>query len=361
MWPPAVRPGPCCFVSLLSGDVSVSNIIQRGEKYGLVALPTNFVHSAVPPAMKLADGLWATRALPAELADHWRKWIGSLLADRIEKAELFLVATGPSKAPEILDGENVELQHRVGHLYWGLLVATSIRTTADPVQMTGAFGADGIDVRQMRELDSPRWVPGAPECWITCALLQEAADLERMIAHFDPLPKKPLMNRFDRVLQAFSTGVNHHAVEERLHQFVRCVEGFILPDIGSTESQFKSRTELFLGPRHHSLIEQLYRIRSAVEHLHDPLNPITAASAKTQIRILFQRAYEAEALARYCVKRLLLSPDLRPHFADDKTLAAFWALPKEERARLWGFPLDMNLTSSGFNPAQIGDGILGLP
>ncbi|MBI4571897.1 MAG: hypothetical protein HY713_01250 [candidate division NC10 bacterium] len=91
--------------------------------------------------LRLAEGLWSTRALPTELADHWRKWIGSLRAGRIEKAELFLVATGPSKAPDILDGENLKLQHRVGHLYWGLLVAASIRTKADPVQerATGLF------------------------------------------------------------------------------------------------------------------------------------------------------------------------------------------------------------------------------
>ncbi len=335
-------------------------IIQSSEKYGLVALPTNFVDSTVPPAMKLAEGLWATRALPTELADHWRTWIGSLQADRIEKAELFLVATGPSKAPDILDGENVALQHRVGHLYWGLLVAASIRTEADPVQMTGAFRADGIDVRQMRELDRLLWVPGAPACWITRALLQEAAELERAIARFDPLPRKPLMNRFGHVVEAFSSGVNHHHVEKRLHQFVRCVEGLIRPDIGSTEKQFKSRTELFLGPKHHSLIEQLYRIRSAVEHLHDPLTPIMAGSVPDQVRILFQRAYQAEALARYCVKRLLLTPDLWPHIRDDKALAAFWALSSEERMRHWGPPLNMDLVSSEFAPEQIDNGMLGV-
>ena len=36
---------------------------------------------------------------------------------------------------------------------------------------------------------------------------------------------------------------------DRLHQYCRCIDGLILPDAGETKRQFKSRTELFIGPR----------------------------------------------------------------------------------------------------------------
>ena len=44
----------------------------------------------------------------------------------------------------------------------------------------------------------------------------------------------------------------------------RCIDGLILPDTGKTKQQFKSRTELFIGPRHHELMGDIYDLRSAV-------------------------------------------------------------------------------------------------
>ena len=46
-------------------------------------------------------------------------------------------------------------------------------------------------------------------------------------------------------------------------------DGLILPDTGKTKQQFKSRTELFIGPSHHELMGDIYDVRSAVEHLHE--------------------------------------------------------------------------------------------
>jgi hypothetical protein len=42
-----------------------------------------------------------------------------------------------------------------------------------------------------------------------------------------------------------------------LHQYCRCIEGLILPDPGNTKKQFRSRTELFIGPKHHVLMGEL--------------------------------------------------------------------------------------------------------
>jgi hypothetical protein len=42
-----------------------------------------------------------------------------------------------------------------------------------------------------------------------------------------------------------------------------------LPDAGKTQQQFKVRTELFIGPRHHDMMGEMYDVRSAVENLHE--------------------------------------------------------------------------------------------
>ena len=56
---------------------------------------------------------------------------------------------------------------------------------------------------------------------------------------------------------------------DRLHQYCRCIDGLIVSKQGEAKSQFKSRTELFIGPRHHTLMGETYAVRSDVEHLHE--------------------------------------------------------------------------------------------
>jgi hypothetical protein len=78
-------------------------------------------------------------------------------------------------------------------------------------------------------------------------------------------PKSPPFRRtqFPKGLQ------RDRAAEVRLHQFCRCIDGLILSEPGQGRNQFKSRTELFVGSRHHSLMGEIYAIRSDVEHLHE--------------------------------------------------------------------------------------------
>lgn len=306
-------------------------ILQPGEKYSLIAVPCAFVDDSTPAASKLSTGLWATRSLPTELGENWRKWVGTLLAQRVERATMFLVATGAAKSPDVPDEDNQILQNRVWSLYWGLLIACTLRVEEDPVKLTGAYPTTGIDVRSLSEIESPKVMLGSPIDWIGLKVLREAAALELAIT---ALPGKGQMDRFGRALHAFCSGITAHDTDNRLHQFVRCVEGFVLPKAGKTKSQFKSRTELFIGPNHHRLAGELFDIRSTVEHLHGPLQVIPGATLRDKVLTLFRRAYEVEALAKYCVKRLLLSETLWPHFQDDASLTAFWNLPASVRSGL---------------------------
>jgi hypothetical protein len=58
---------------------------------------------------------------------------------------------------------------------------------------------------------------------------------------------------------------------DRLHQYCRCIDGLILPKAGETKRQFKSRTELFIGPRHHDLMGDMYDVRSELTDTSWPL------------------------------------------------------------------------------------------
>jgi hypothetical protein len=52
-------------------------------------------------------------------------------------------------------------------------------------------------------------------------------------------------------------------------EYCRCIDGLILSEPGNGSKQFKSRTELFIGPHHHDMMGRMYAIRSDVEHLHE--------------------------------------------------------------------------------------------
>jgi len=75
--------------------------------------------------------------------------------------------------------------------------------------------------------------------------------------------------RFFRALTLYVETRSIRDNMERLHQYCRCIEGLIMAEPGKALKQFKSRTELFIGPRHHDLMGEMYEVRSVVEHLHE--------------------------------------------------------------------------------------------
>jgi len=62
-----------------------------------------------------------------------------------------------------------------------------------------------------------------------------------------------------------------------------------------------------------------------------------------------RRAYEAEAIARYCLRTLFVRQQLWRRFKEDGALVAFWSLDDSERRDLWGDPLDWELVASRFD------------
>jgi len=61
-----------------------------------------------------------------------------------------------------------------------------------------------------------------------------------------------------RVLHLYQETRTTADILERVHQYSRCIDGLILPKIGQTRRQFKSKTELFIGPYHHDLMGEIY-------------------------------------------------------------------------------------------------------
>lgn len=261
-------------------------------------------------------------------------------------ANLFFVAHALSATPEVLDQENEDLCQSVHRLYFGLLIAAPYLGHTEATRMTGVNQAGMVNVRQVSYYDA---VPGPPGCrgaGLDDAMLRGAYAAAEGIA---ALEAGGGHERTWRVIHAFHEGLLSLAFGDRIHQFVRCVEGFVLPETGATRRQFINRSQLFLGPGHEQLLGELFDIRSKVEHLHGPYAAFAAPDRRAADLMLAEWNFKAESIARACLQRLFTTRALWPHFVDDAALSRFWTLTPAVRSGFWGQPSNINATFGHFN------------
>lgn len=310
--------------------------IADDEKYAIIALPRlplDLVN--LPEETELVHGLGYAQKLPFSLAQHWQEWIGTVRAEQLAKAQLILIATTPSNSPGVLDGENEHLKGLVSRLYQGLQLVCPIWIEGDVVLLTGAHNRGQVDVRQISSITRPSTIHYGKIGLIGSGALKIAAELVPILNDF---PKGKYL-RLCRVLNAYFSGIADNDLRERLHQFCRCIEGLILAEPGQTTRQFKSRTELFVGPKLHEFMGNLYENRSAVEHMNDPvLSPQTEIE---QRKAFMEMVLVSEEIARYCLLNVLLKQNVRLQYQDEASLAAFWSRKSIDRQSAWGPPLDV--------------------
>ena len=225
--------------------------------------------------------------------------------------------------------------------------------------LTGSRRDGEIDIRQQKDFDSPGPCIFRPYPPVLPEDIQGAA---RLGENLDVLATTPISGghwRLFRTLNIYTEARTNGDILDRLHQYCRCIDGLILPNAGETKRQVKSRTELFIGPRHHDLMGELYDIRSAVEHLHENKY---LEDFDREIRLdLVKKEAIVERIVRTTVARIVSNDTLWPHFANTSGLAIFWALTAVERQRLWGNLINPMDAIADFDPEHIHDGRLGRP
>ena len=340
----------------MSTTVSV-NWIEDDEKYALVGLGVK-TEGDIPEG-ELAPGLFVLTKTAFHIPAHWREWLGSIRADEVKDCNIFLVSKLRSARPGVLDGENNVLQQCVWNFYVGLLLTSPFATAHKPALLSGTRRDGEIDIRQQTDLDSP-----VPSIWrpypaIPADDFQLAARLAAALGDIVTAHLTGGHWRLFRTLHIYCNARTTPDILERLHQYARCIDGLILPDVGQTRKQFKSRTELFIGPRHHDLMGDIYDIRSADEHLHES-RYLEGFDRETRLDLVKKEAI-TEYVARTALARVIGNSSLWKHFANTPALGAFWALPAPDRRRIWGDPVDLLEAIADFDPKYIHDGHLGGP
>ncbi|MCC6949507.1 MAG: hypothetical protein IT539_17250 [Bradyrhizobiaceae bacterium] len=329
--------------------------IAEGEKYAFVGLDVK-VENNLPNGL-IAPSLWVVSEPHFQVPSHWREWLGTIRTEEVEAANLFLLSKIKSERPDVLDSENQLLQRLVSLFYAGLLLASTFAPAHRPVVLTGSRHKGEIDFRQQGDFEIPVPCAFRPYPALTAKDLATGARIAGKIKMFGDAPIPNGTWRFFRVLHLYQETRTTPDILERLHQYSRCIDGLILPSRGETKRHFKSRSEVFIGPRHHDLMAEIYDVRSAVEHLHEN-RYLENFDREVRLDLLKKEAI-VEHIARTSLSRIIENPELWRHFANTTSLGAFWSLPEVERRRLWGDPIDPMTAIDEFDPKYIHDGLLG--
>ncbi len=315
-----------------------------GHKFAFVAFNGVPLAREFEGELELSSGRFCTKRCPCELDSEWQSWLGSIATETLADSELFLGASMFSEQPGVDDHENKLLNRRVVLLQLGLSLVTPIFMRTKPYRV---IGAQEQDRRVVRTCGSLPMIYATPGCNLnefrvtdqTVVLGAALADVLEIVLLTHSYP------RLRRAVEAFLEGLRAPSVSTRLHQFIRSIEGFMLPAHKGTAKEVGNKSRIFMEERYKTDFELIYRIRSKLEHLHDPRQELQEISQEKHLLRLAEVTYMAEGLARHLVVRSLSSPTILEMFVDDERLQAFWNNPDES---VWGDKFSMGAHLSSF-------------
>jgi hypothetical protein len=344
-------------ISIEAAKHNAASWIDDGEKYAVIALSVKLDD---PVALQeITPHHWAFADTRFEMPARWREWLGTIRTREVEGSNLFLLSKMQSQAPEIVDAETAALKRHAGHFYAGLLLASPFAPAHKPVMLAGYRHKGEISVRSQDDYDAAVQSVVRHYPPVTLPELQLAARIATQIAAVEITSLAGGHWRLFRILHVYLEARTIIDNMDRLHQYCRCIEGLIVPTAGNSGRQFKSRTELFIGPRHHDMMGATYDVRGDVEHLHE--NKHLEVFDRAARLDLVKKLEMMEYIARSALVRVLLDRNLWQHFANTPALKAFWALDEGQRRALWGTTVNPHDALADFDPRYISNAQLGGP
>ncbi len=277
-----------------------------------------------------------TRSAPLAVDDFWAARRGEAWSEAVREADLFLIVTAESSNGD-LDREADETLMRCDLMRYGLALASRHFKCGSGCLLSGNRRGGQISVQQTGE--TPRFFdhPRAKMIQLTEPDFLRAG----LFAHELYTPFIANSHRLKSSVESFMDGMQSREAVERVHYFVRSVEGVIRPRKSSTQKDFVDAVQSVLTVDRRKALDEMFRIRSADEHLNDPMEEISAFNDAEREKFLLQRAAEAEAIARTFLRRVLEIPALRERrFPVGPAAPTYWS---DEDQQLWGMLLDLDL------------------
>ncbi len=246
----------------------------------------------------LGENLYLSPTIPFKVTAWWREQLGAIEGEEIENSDLFLVATMHSNDPKILDDENDQIVDKCRNLFFAFLRSGYTHVESSPKLVTGSSEENVATFRSISGIDHPRCIMGTVPSSIDIDRLKYAYRLYRGI--ISTVYERRTKGRMIAGMNCLLNAIRSDHIYEKIREFVRAVEAFIIPEPGKTRRRFVSRTETFVGVGRHDLMGTIYDVRSAIEHLHDPLEILPGKDRKEKFTLLLRLGLTAEFIARSC-------------------------------------------------------------
>lgn len=272
--------------------------IKKGENFYCQTFAGLWVPDEISAGLEITPKVWVGRGLPVVPGEHWEKWLGEL-PFRDMRMGLVLTATAPQ--PGVGHFVNFELKRKLDHLTYGLILQ-GVPDYRESFLIAGANETGEPDARQFGRARVFYPARGAEPLRIGPSELKRAVFLAAKLESIDL--KGDDWRRLRRAIDALTKGSSEpHLQDERIHQFVRSLEGLIQPEIGKTRAQFVRRSMTFSRANRDpsEALGQIFDIRSMVEHLHNALDPLPGGTNAEKEILLYRRARQVDQLARFAI------------------------------------------------------------
>lgn len=334
------------------------DLIPVGSKFAVLGIRTTLVSPKLPAVTKVNDSLLVTRELPLTAPPRWRELLGTMRSQRFDSTELFIVAHAKADQPMVQDSQSQGLTILAYQLYWCLLLTHPFFAHEEAVDHSGVRLPDSFDMQSRQEYPPLPWVAWAPRHeQVAPDTLSRAA---KLLPDIIGLLGSGVYQRLGRGMTAFYNAIRNNDIGARTLDFVRAVETFIYPPIGQARDAFVKRGRVLVGDGHDEALGQMYDIRSAAVHLHDPVRQLPSVAKRERQLLLLRRCFQAEALARYCFEHFPRRKELHAYFQDDQTLEVFWNASDSIRDAAWGPKMNFGAVLDGLKEAWVDDETLGL-
>jgi len=335
--------------------------IGNDEKFAFVVLPATNIADEIS-LLSLGENLWVAKELHSfGLNSHWKKWIGKIRSEDFKNASCFLISKSQTINPSVLDHENQVLSRRVCYIFDGLLVTKTPICRAPPFLMTGAKTNDEISIRGITDLRQPVFHAFNASTIMRKLQVNDFQNAVNFGSTIAKINSTKDYTRLKRSLSAFFAGIYDKRPEERLHQFCRSIDGLISSRKGHGKRDFAERTRDFIGAGHDDIMNEMYDMRSAVEHLRPAEMEVSGSDLKQKRLCVLERSLQSEAIARFALQRVLLQENLLNQFKNDQDIEDFWEQLENIRHNEWGTSMDFGKDLQGLlDPQLVTDAILGL-
>ena len=293
---------------------------------------------ALPEMLALDHGLSVHSSPVMDLTDMDKARLGT---DRTEafKRSIALMASMPSTTAGILDAESRQLEHRVNMLFYGILMQGVPELGTVIVALGSKQNGREPWANSLIVMAHYYRHPDVSTFNVTPDVLHRAGAVVPGLIEAFPGPNVPEFARLRRGVRSLEAGWRGERATDRIHMFVRALDGLMKLEQNMGERGFVARTAMIARGQHlEDVAREIYRLRSYDEHLSDWPSKLRYVKERDRNHFVSHRAFHAEVLAGEAYRLVLGEPAVRRHFRTNEDIERFWT----QGATAWGPLIDLD-------------------